>query len=247
MILELDCGNSLIKWRILAASQIFASGAVRQAEQLFSALDALPALALRAARMVCVRSDEECESLAGEISVRYAIPIHCARSQVSCGAVRNGYADYQRLGVDRWVAVLGAWQEARGACLLLDLGTALTADFVAADGAHLGGFICPGMPLMRGQLRSHTRRIRYEDSEAAGALHDLSPGRSTVEAVERGCLLMLQGFAKAQLELARQQLGADFQVFLTGGDAPLLAPVLPQARLRPDLMFVGLAIACPLL
>ncbi|MCY1382850.1 Type III pantothenate kinase [compost metagenome] len=72
------------------------------------------------------------------------------------------------------------------------------------------------------------------------------PGRSTVEAVERGCLLMLRGFVQAQIELAAEHLGDDFEVFLTGGDALLVRDVSPRARVLPDLVFTGLAIACPL-
>lgn len=116
-----------------------------------------------------------------------------------------------------------AWRlsPGQGACLVIDLGTAAKADFVAADGEHLGGYICPGMPLMRSQLRTHTRRIRYDDASAERALNSLAPGRSTVEAVERGCVLMLQSFARAQIEQAQALWGDDFTVFLTGGDAPL--------------------------
>ncbi|MCY1456256.1 Type III pantothenate kinase [compost metagenome] len=160
--------------------------------------------------------------------------------------MRNGYDDYQRLGMDRWLAALGAFHLAKGACLVIDLGTAAKADFVAADGEHLGGYICPGMPLMRSQLRTHTRRIRYDDASAERALASLAPGRSTVEAVERGCVLMLQGFARTQLEQARALWGENFTVFLTGGDAPLVKEAVPQARVVPDLVFVGLAMACPL-
>lgn len=125
-------------------------------------------------------------------------------------------------------------------------GTAATADFIAADGEHLGGFICPGMPLMRNQLRTHTRKIRYDDVAAERALESLVPGRTTAQAVERGCTLMLRGFAQSQLELARSYWGGDFSVFLTGGDAELVADALPGARFVPDLVFVGLAMACPL-
>lgn len=99
---------------------------------------------------------------------------------------------------------------------------------------------------MRSQLRTHTRRIRYDDASAERALTSLLPGRSTVEAVERGCVLMLQGFARTQLEQARALWGEDFTVFLTGGDAPLVREAVPQARVVPDLVFVGLAMACPL-
>src|SRR3546814_4187176 len=93
--------------------------------------------------------------------------------------VRNGYDDYGRLGLDRWLALLGGFHLASGACLVLDFGTAVTADFVAADGEHLGGFICPGMPLMRNQLRTHTRRIRYDDMAAERA-HESQIGRAHV-------------------------------------------------------------------
>ena len=129
---------------------------------------------------------------------------------------------------------------------MLDLGTAVTSDFVTTEGEHLGGFICPGVPLMRNQLRTHTRRIRYDDAAAERALHALAPGRSTVEAVERGCSLMLRGFVQTQLELSREYWGENFQVFLTGGDSATVAQVLPEARVMPDLIFIGLAIACPL-
>ena len=41
------------------------------------------------------------------------------------------------------------------------------------------------MTLMRSQLRTHTRRIRYDDAEARRALASLQPGQATAEAVER--------------------------------------------------------------
>ena len=46
--------------------------------------------------------------------------------------------------------------------------------------------------------------------------------------------------------MAGEVLGDDFDVFLTGGDAMLVMDVLPQARVVPDLVFIGLAIACPI-
>ena len=142
--------------------------------------------------------------------------------------------------------MVGAYQLSGKAALVIDLGTAVTSDFVGADGGHQGGFICPGMPLMRTQLRTHTRRTRYDSDEAAKALEGLVPGRATAEAVERGCLLMLRGFVSGQVAMAEELLGSDFDVFLTGGDAPLVMDVIPGARVVPDLVFIGLAIACPI-
>lgn len=248
MILELDCGNSLIKWRVLLSVEapVFAAGVVDGEEQLLHSLEQVPKLALRYCRLVSVRSDAETAHLVGSLVRRYAVAVYCAEPTRLIAGVSNGYRDYQCLGLDRWLAVLGAYHLAAGACLVLDLGTAVTSDLVTEGGEHLGGYICPGVPLMRNQLRTHTGRIRYDEVAAERALDSLVPGRCTIEAVERGCVLMLRGFVLAQLELAREYLGQDFQVFLTGGDAALVREVLPEARLRPDLVFIGLAIACPL-
>jgi type III pantothenate kinase len=247
MILELDCGNSFIKWRVIeiANGRLCCGGVVDSADELLGALKE-KALALRFCRLVSVRSDEETAALVQLLEAALAVTCARARPALELAGVRNGYEQYERLGLDRWLALVGAYRLAGNACLIIDLGTAVTADFIDAEGAHLGGYICPGMPLMRTQLCTHTRRIRYDHLVAEQARHDMSPGHSTAEAVERGCALMLQGFAQAQLDVARRLLGEGFTVFLTGGDACLVADKLPGARVIPDLVFIGLAIACPL-
>ncbi|PWY40648.1 pantothenate kinase [Pseudomonas sp. RW409] len=248
MILELDCGNSFIKWRVLnnAALGVFAEGVVGSDDALVGHLRALNGLVLSRCRLVSVRTVEETNKLTSMLVQAFGVSVVCAAPAKEMAGVRNGYEEFERLGLDRWLAMLGGFRLATGACLVLDFGTAVTADFIAADGEHLGGFICPGMPLMRNQLRTHTRRIRYDDLSAERALESLLPGRTTVEAVERGCSLMLRGFVLTQLELARDYWGEDFVVFLTGGDAELVSGVVPQGRVVPDLVFVGLAMACPL-
>ncbi|KFX67654.1 pantothenate kinase [Pseudomonas taeanensis MS-3] len=247
MILELDCGNSFIKWRLVsgAASKACCGGVVGSGEELVLALREQPVTVL-GCRLVSVRTDEETSCLVDALERAFAIKCVCARPAAELAGVRNGYEQYERLGLDRWLALVGAYHQVHRACLVLDLGTAVTSDFVDADGGHLGGFICPGVPLMRNQLRTHTRRIRYDDVVAELAMKSLSPGRSTAEAVERGCSLMLQGFVHTQLDLARECLGESFEVFLTGGDASLVADIIPSARVMPDLVFIGLAMACPL-
>ncbi|MHA5870378.1 pantothenate kinase, partial [Pseudomonas aeruginosa] len=40
--------------------------------------------------------------------------------------------------------------------------------------------------------------------------------------------------------------GPDCEIFLTGGDAELVRDELAGARIMPDLVFVGLALACPI-
>ncbi|WP_263146969.1 pantothenate kinase [Pseudomonas sp. RIT-PI-AD] len=248
MILELDCGNSLIKWRAIEAvdGSVHMEGIAGSEDELFHALSSTRELRIRHCRLVSVRSDEEATQLVARLKERFGVDaILACPAKVQAG-VTNGYEEYQKLGLDRWLAILGGYHLAKRACLVLDLGTAVTSDLVNAQGEHLGGFICPGILMMRNQLRTHTRRIRYDDRAAERAQQALSPGRSTVEAVERGCLLMLRGFVTTQVESAKQMFGGEFDIFLTGGDAVLAKEILPQAKVLPDLVFTGLAIACPL-
>ena len=246
MILELDCGNSFIKWRVLDRNVSVCGGVADTNAALVSAVSAHTALRVRHCRLVSVRNDEETADLIATLEASFGVVVHSAQPARTVAGVKNGYEDFERLGLDRWLALLGGFELAKGACLILDFGTAVTSDFVAADGTHLGGFICPGFPLMRNQLRTHTGRIRYDNVLAEQALHSCTPGRSTAEAVERGCLLMLRGFVMTQLQLAHEYWGDDFVVFLTGGDACFVADVVPDAKLVQDLVFVGLAAACPI-
>ena len=55
----------------------------------------------------------------------------CAAPAREMSGVRNGYEEFERLGLDRWLAMLGGFHLASGACLVLDFGTAVTADFIA--------------------------------------------------------------------------------------------------------------------
>lgn len=242
MILELDCGNSLIKWRVVTiAGERLLSGAVSEPELVLEAVASQP---IRYCRLVSVRSDEETEALRSTLAQALAVDVQVARALETLGVVVNGYEMPERLGVDRWLAIVGAYQCAQQACLVLDLGTAVTADFVDASGRHLGGFIGPGIELMRSQLQQHTRRIRYQAPQTLNEGCHL-PGRNTVEAVERGCVWMLQGFVQTQYRMAVELLGEDFQVFFTGGDAALVVEHFTDAQWVDDLVFKGLEIACP--
>ena len=248
MILELDCGNSFIKWRVIDRPEgaRVAGGTVDSDNALMDALMRVTGLVLTHCRLVSVRGDDETKALMKHLAQSFGVLVLCAAPTEALAGVRNGYLEYQRLGLDRWVALVGGYSLAQGNCVVIDAGTAVTSDFVSANGDHLGGYICPGLTLMRTQLRTHTRKIRYDDSSAELAREHLTPGRSTAEAVERGCALMVRGFVKTQIELAKSYWGDNFTVFLTGGDAESVRDVSPEARLVPDLVFVGLAIACPL-
>ena len=65
-----------------------------------------------------------------------------------------------------------------------------------------------------------------------------------MKAVERGCLLMLRSFVSSQIAHASGRFRTDVSVYATGGDAALIEDIDLVQRV-PDLVFRGLAIACP--
>lgn len=246
MILELDCGNTLIKWRLLlgADSCALAQGSVARVAELFEQLPAEAALAITRCRMVSVRSVAETAEIQAALDKRLGKVVTVARAARRLAGVTNGYEDFEALGLDRWLAVVAAYELARRPCLVIDLGTAATVDLVAADGLHLGGYITPGLSLLREQLFGHTQRIRYDLLDQDQATSSFRPGTRTADAVERGCSMMLRSYLSMQIAEASQWLGDNFCIYATGGDVALVEN-LPSVRVVPDLVFRGLAIACP--
>lgn len=245
MILELDCGNSLIKWRIVDSHtlQVLARGATQHAEQVLIDINNCK-LPIAFCRIVSVRSEKDTLFLIAAIKDYYSIIVDQAVSSAEACGVKNGYLDANRLGVDRWLAIVAAYQQSKQATLVLSFGTAITSDFIDNQGQHLGGFIAPGLLLMRQQLLENTSRIHYHEKMASDLLSPvLVPGKSTEEAVNGGCYLMLQSFISQQQMLAEKYFGASYSLYITGGDAMHFD--IPHAQYQPDLVFAGLALLCP--
>lgn len=244
MILEIDCGNSLIKWRIIDNhNNVLIRGANQQLQQTLIDIDSHQ-LPLQFCRLVSVRSEDETSQLITHIKERYHIPIKQALSCKEYKGVKNGYDDYARLGADRWSAIIASYHHTQSASLVLGFGTAITCDFIDTNGNHLGGFITPGLLLMRQQLLSHTSRIYYDESVAKMlSTTDKALGKSTEQAINSGCHLMVQGFISQQLTLATNYFGSAFKLYTHGGDA--IHFNIPNAIHVPDLVFNGLALLCP--
>lgn len=231
-MLLLDVGNTRLKWAEEAGGQFIAQGAVVH--------DGKPADAL--SRLECDEPDAiHIVSVAGaahELAInkvclaRWQQQPKFARAQVEQLGLRSGYAEAQRLGADRWVAMIGAWTLANGACLVADAGTALTVDVVDAKGRHLGGIIAAGLhtseKAVLGATRFPTRDTPLKNHAGLGL--------DTEACVRQGAMLSCLGAldrAAAVLPKARR--------FITGGDAEALLPHLGAGwEHRPMLVFEGL-------
>jgi type III pantothenate kinase len=236
-VLEIDQGNTRTKWRLLDRS---GSPAARGASLAGRTLDLpLPATDRPPipVRVVSVATVAAVDALRAELRVAgYDEPCF-AVSEASRGRLRSGYLEPARLGADRWVALVAAATATEGAFAVLDAGSAITLDVVGPQGRHEGGWIVPGLRLMRQALLRDTAGIRYDVGDVCSAR---APGRSTADAVEAGTAHMARDFASMRWRsFGERYPGA--VLFVTGGDGALVASGLDgDVRLVPDLVLDGL-------
>ena len=147
----------------------------------------------------------------------------------------------ESVGVDRLLAALAAHRRAEGACIVVDAGTAVTVDAVSANGAFQGGAIFPGLAMIARALAEGTALLPKVDLPSEAPL----VGKNTREAISAGLVHGVTGAVAALVEGARETVGRETAVLLTGGDAAFLAPHLPAAmrEVVPNLVLEGLVIA----
>ncbi len=240
MILEVDMGNTRLKWRIRDRQTKLSQGFIGSEESLASLESQIASYrgSIKAVYVVSVVGDELEQRFAAWSLACLGLQSQFARTSAICGVVRNGYREPLRLGVDRWLAINAAYKLINDACVVISCGTAVTVDLLAADGKHLGGFIGPGLRLMSASLTSGTRKIVLDRD--VPELH-LLPAANTNEAVYSAIAAMLTGLIDNGVRQLLAHSG-DFecQLIFTGGDADKLLPFYPQARLVPDLVLDGL-------
>jgi len=150
--------------------------------------------------------------------------------QRSCCGVSVAYEDLSRLGVDRWLALLAANARAKHGCVVVDAGTAITVDYVAAGGKHLGGLIVPGIHLMGAALLRNTHSVSVKSLTLP---QTWSPGCDTVACVEQGVAACLQGFVSGAVAADAFPGAAEMdsaKIFVCGGDSRVILPWLPTSR-----------------
>ncbi|MGQ9731172.1 MAG: type III pantothenate kinase [Candidatus Zipacnadales bacterium] len=139
------------------------------------------------------------------------------------------YADPNQLGQDRLANGVAAFERIGGACIVVDVGTAITVDAISPGGVFLGGAIVPGPHrAWRGFIVGvHGPGFAMVDT---GWLEhrprgDVKPiGHSTQECLDAGLRLGFAGLIDRLIREQRRELGISAPVLWTGGVAPLLRP-----------------------
>lgn len=242
----IDVGNTRLKWAHYASPQpgarLLAHGAVFL-EQIDSLADAEwqglaePTTMLGsivAGEGVKRRVEEQLEEL-WEITPRWVVSTPHA-----CG-VTNGYDHPNRLGTDRWVALIGARHRVLAAggaprpALVVMVGTAVTVDALDEDGRFLGGLILPGFGLMLRALEMGTAGLKAP----TGEVRDFPT--NTSDALMSGGAHAIAGAVERMHRRLQGLTRRDPLLLMTGGAAVKLAPITDLPFETVDtLIFEGL-------
>ncbi len=229
--LDLDIGNSRTKWRCGPERGSLAAGALPQMQ-----------FPIERVRVSSVVSSHELLRL--RIQEKFGVEPEFAVSSQTLAGVTNCYKEPSRLGVDRWLALVAAWNDVRSSVLVIDAGTALTVDVANDRGLHMGGYIAPGLETMRESLATDTENVRVAFLQDCESIREF--GTNTRDAVQGGLLSMVVAWMSRCRALAESICGKAPKVFLTGGDSTRLARWLDfPCEIQADLVLDGLAIALP--
>jgi type III pantothenate kinase len=242
MILDVDIGNSRIKWLLREPSGVADRGVCSSVESLVTLLSQRAILPGRT-RACCVGEPEVLDHLDVWLRLNRLPAAEKALATRSAAKVTNGYLQPERLGIDRWLAICAAWNRSAGPTVVVDAGSAMTVDFVDGDGKHCGGYIVPGVTMQQQALVANTRLVRF-DADLTGV--EFGPGRSTTGAVNNGIAMMLTAMIESALGSFQSSACSAPELVLTGGDAKLLGAGLGVPyTLVPDLVLEGIDLVMP--
>jgi len=237
MNLLIDMGNSRLKWAVAANGQLENGLTLDNRQlgretlrQLWQTLPMPQNIGI-----ACVSANPLLELVQTTVTELWpdARIVHC-RSQAHAFGVINAYEQPEKLGVDRWLALIAAHRYYPAAVCVVDCGTAITVDLLEANGEHQGGYISPGLVLMKQALAQGTNALPF----ISGHYSD-QPALSTEAAIHSGTLLAARGL----IEHVLATRAASSQLLLTGGDANIIAEHLNiPAVIDSDLVLRGLAI-----
>lgn len=240
-MLLLDVGNSRIKWKLHGSKLLSTSGAVLyDTEMLKEQMQAwFGDMPVQERVVICavVASDVRL-LIANWFTQHWQCTVDFVESAKYLAGVRNGYSNEAELGVDRWMAIVAAFDTYAQAVCVIDCGTAITLDVVDESGQHQGGMIMPGLKLMRDALVQGAAAIEEGQGQCLGL------AKNTADGVFGGCLgLAVSGLAGIYQQLV-VEYGEGLKCVVTGGDGALVAGQMDcGCDYNEDLVLQGLIIA----
>ncbi|MEP7297364.1 MAG: type III pantothenate kinase [Burkholderiales bacterium] len=242
--LAIDIGNTRLKWAQYASPQPGAT-LLRHGAVFLETIDNLAesewrSLPAPGSMLGCVVAGEGVKRRVEEqLEIWDVEPRWVASGTSACGVV-NSYDHPSRLGVDRWVALIGARHRvlAQGRArpvLVVMVGTAVTVDAIDVGGRFLGGLILPGFGLMLRALEMGTAGLKAPTGEAVDF------PTNTSDALMSGGADAIAGAVERMHRKLLARTGEPPALIMTGGAAVKLAPILDLPFDTVDtLIFEGL-------
>lgn len=241
MTLLVDVGNTRLKWARVHGSDLTERGnALYPKASMSQVLETCWSSLMRPYRvLVCnVAGPVIAEALSTWILRRWDCPVDFVTARSAGWGVTTAYQDPASLGADRWATLVAAHRKFPPPVCIVDCGTAITVDVLAAGGLHLGGLILPGLTLMR---RSLYRRTDALPEVSSGRLS--LRARSTNDGIVAGTFYAAAALVDRVVADTEAALDAEVTCVVCGGDARLFAPHFTRsATCEPDLVLLGMAI-----
>ncbi|MBQ2098215.1 MAG: type III pantothenate kinase, partial [Bacteroidales bacterium] len=149
----------------------------------------------------------------------------------------NRYSTPKTLGNDRLAAAVGAtvmfpW----GNSLIIDVGTAITYDYVKDGCEYLGGNISPGIDIRLRALHDYTSRLPLIDDPQPTETFGLSTREAISNGVVMGVIHEIEGYVS---DFEKKNVNSN--IILTGGGSIYLSKKLKITIFaEPNLVNIGL-------
>ena len=232
MIVAIDAGNSRIKWGLHDGESWTEQGNLptEDAARLAAIAAHWP---VGAEAVACSVAGQTVANAIQAALAECGFRLRWVRPEAHARGVRNGYDQPERLGADRWAALIGARSKVSGACLVVCAGTATAVDWLDGAGNFRGGLILPGIHLMLSALAKNTAQLPHATGE-----YRAEP-RNTMDAIVSGCLHAQAGAIERMF--ARVAAESEAVCLLTGGAAHRIVPCLGiPCRVEETLVLDGL-------
>jgi type III pantothenate kinase len=239
MNLLVDIGNSRLKWGLEVDQKISQSMALFHQSTNFSQHLAKNWQAFVPPKILAISSVSS-DAIKWEViglaqQLWKDVKIIIAKSTAKAFGIQNSYLQPEKLGIDRWLALIAGYNHYQQAVWIVDCGTAITVDFINAQGQHQGGLISPGLQLMKTALSTHTATLNFSKEKR----YNLGLANQTDKGIFNGTLYAATGL----IEQAINQQPLKSMLILTGGDAQIIAKNLSfPVIIEPDLVLKGLAL-----
>ncbi len=145
----------------------------------------------------------------------------------------------EKVGVDRLVNAIAAFELTKNWTIVIDAGTAITIDGINAKGAFLGGVIAPGIGMSSKALHQYTALL----PEVTVNKPENILGKNTEEAIKSGIYWGTIGMINQYIRMLCDELECQPTIIATGGNANMLAQEIPLiTTVLPYLTLEGIKI-----